>query len=67
MAENFDGDRNDLAAQKVAAYSLTPFLLAGFAWLWPPLAWVSFVAFGLTAFLIYRGLVILMKAPRIAR
>lgn len=63
VAENFDGDRNDLAAQKVAAYSLTPFLLAGFAWLWPPLAWISFVAFGLTAFLIYRGLVILMKAP----
>ncbi len=63
VAENFDGDRNDLAAQKVAAYSLTPFLLAGFAWLWPPLAWVSFIAFGLTAYLLYRGLTVLMKAP----
>jgi hypothetical protein len=29
VAEKFDGDRDDLAAQKVAAYSLTPTFLSG--------------------------------------
>src|SRR5215475_11763175 len=32
-AEYFDSDRDDLAAQKVAAYSFTPFFLSGVLWL----------------------------------
>lgn len=63
IAENFDADRGDLAAQKVAAYSMTPFFLSGVFWLWPPLIWLTFVAVGLSAFLLYRGLPPLMKTP----
>lgn len=60
---NFDGDRDDLAAQKVAAYSLTPSFLSGVFSLWPPLWWLSLFALAAMVFLIYRGLPILMKAP----
>ncbi len=63
VADNFDGDRNDLAAQKVAAYSLTPSFLSGFFSLWPPLWWLSLIALAAMVFLLYRGLPILMKAP----
>lgn len=63
VAENFDADRNDLAAQKVAAYSMTPFFLSGIFWLWPPLWWLTFVAIAMSVFLLYRGLPALMKAP----
>jgi hypothetical protein len=63
VAENFDGDRDDLAAQKVAAYSLTPTFLSGLFSLWPPLWWLSLVAIAASAFLLYRGLPALMKAP----
>ncbi|GAM98532.1 protein of unknown function DUF1282 [alpha proteobacterium U9-1i] len=64
IADNFDGDRNDLAAQKVAAYSLTPTFLSGLFSLWPPLWWLSLFALAAMVFLIYRGLPILMKAPQ---
>lgn len=63
VAENFDGDRDDLAAQKVAAYALTPTFLSGLFSLWPPLWWLSLVAIAASAFLLYRGLPALMKAP----
>lgn len=63
VAENFDGDRDDLAAQKVAAYALTPAFLSGLFSLWPPLWWLSLFALAAMVFLIYRGLPILMKAP----
>lgn len=63
VAENFDGDRNDLAAQKIAAYSLTPAFLSGVFSLWPPLWWLSLFALAAMVFLMYRGLPILMKAP----
>lgn len=63
VAENFDGDRDDLAAQKVAAYSLTPAFLSGLFSIWPPLWWLSLFALAAMVFLIYRGLPILMKAP----
>lgn len=63
VAENFDGDRNDLGAQKVAAYSLTPAFLSGLFSLWPPLWWLSFVGIAASVFLLYRGLPPLMKAP----
>jgi hypothetical protein len=63
VAENFDGDKNDLSAQKIAAYSLTPAFLSGVFGLWPPLWWLSLFALAAMVFLMYRGLPILMKAP----
>ncbi len=64
VADNFDADKDDLAAQKVAAYSLTPAFLSGIFSLWPPLWWLSLVALAAMVFLMYRGLPILMKAPQ---
>jgi hypothetical protein len=64
VAENFDADRDDLAAQKIAAYSLTPAFLSGVFSLWPPLWWLSLFALAAMVFLMYRGLPILMKAPQ---
>lgn len=63
LADNFDGDRNDLGAQKVAAYSLTPAFLSGVFSLWPPLWWLSLVALGAMVWLLYRGVPVVMKAP----
>jgi hypothetical protein len=63
VASNFDADRNDLAAQKIAAYSLTPAFLSGVFSLLPWLWWFSLFALAAMVFLMYRGLPILMKAP----
>lgn len=63
VSENFDGDRNDLGSQKVAAYAMTPAFLSGVFSLWPPLWWLSLFAIAASVFLLYRGLPILMKAP----
>jgi hypothetical protein len=63
IADNFDAERNDLAAQKVAAYALTPAFLSGVFSLWPPLWWLSLIALAAMVFLVYRGLPILMKSP----
>lgn len=64
-AENFESSRNELAAQKVAAYSFTPFFLSGVLWLWPTTFFmvVSFITVALSAYLLYRGLPPLMKTP----
>jgi Yip1-like protein len=64
VADNFEADKNDLAAQKIAAYSLTPAFLSGFFSLWPPLWWLSLFALAAMVFLMYRGLPILMKTPQ---
>jgi hypothetical protein len=64
VADNFEADKNDLGAQKIAAYSLTPAFLSGFFSLWPPLWWLSLFALAAMVFLMYRGLPILMKAPQ---
>lgn len=63
LADNFDGDKDELAAQKVAAYSLTPSFLSGVFSLWPPLWWVSLFALAAMVYIMYCGLPILMKAP----
>jgi len=63
LADNFDADRDDLSAHKIAAYSMTPAFLSGVFSLWPPLWWLSLFALGAMVFLMYRGLPILMKAP----
>jgi cation transporter-like permease len=63
LAENFDAERNDTLALKVASYSFTPFFLTGILWLWPQLWSISLIGIGVSAFLLYRGLMALMKAP----
>lgn len=63
VAQNFDAEQNDLSAQKMAAYSLTPAFLSGIFSLWPPVWWVSLFALAAMAYIMYRGLPILMKAP----
>lgn len=63
IADNFDAEKNELSAQKVAAYALTPSFLSGIFSLWPPLWWLSLFALAAMVFLMYRGLPILMKAP----
>ncbi|MDZ4690424.1 Yip1 family protein [Terricaulis sp.] len=64
LADQFDGDRDELSAQKIAAYSLTPSFLSGLFSLWPPLWWLSLFALGAMVYIMYRGLPILMKAPQ---
>lgn len=63
LADNFDGERNDLGAQKIAAYSLTPSFLSGVCSLWPPLWWISLFALAAMVWLMFRGLPIIMGAP----
>ncbi|MGD9966677.1 MAG: Yip1 family protein [Hyphomonadaceae bacterium] len=63
VADNFDGDKDELAAQKIAAYSLTPSFLSGVFSLWPPLWWISLFALAAMVYIMYRGLPVLMKAP----
>lgn len=64
LADQFEADRDDLSAHKVAAYSLTPAFLSGIFSLWPPLWWLSLFALGAMVYIMYRGLPILMKAPQ---
>lgn len=63
LADQFDGDRDDIGAQKIAAYSITPAFLSGLFSLWPPLWWVALFALAAMVYIMYRGLPILMKAP----
>lgn len=63
IADNFDADRDDLGAQKIAAYSLTPAFLSGIFSLWPPLWWLSLFALAAMVYIMHQGLPILMKAP----
>ncbi|MBX3429420.1 MAG: DUF1282 family protein [Hyphomonadaceae bacterium] len=63
LADQFDADRNDIGAQKIAAYSITPALLSGLFSLWPPLWWISLFALAAMVYIMYRGLPVLMKAP----
>lgn len=63
LADTFDADRNELNAQKIAAYSLTPSFLSGVFSLWPPLWWISLFALAAMVYIMHRGLPVLMKAP----
>ena len=64
LADTFEADKDELAAQKIAAYSLTPAFLSGVFSLWPPLWWLSLFALAAAVHLVYRGLPILMRAPK---
>ena len=63
VADHFEADKDDLSAQKIAAYSLTPSFLSGVFSLWPPLWWLSLFALAAMVWLMYRGLPVLMRAP----
>ncbi len=63
LAENFDAEKDDLAAQKVAAYAMTPSFMSGVFSIWPPLWWIALFGIAATAFLFYRGLPPLMRCP----
>lgn len=63
IVENFDGDKDELAALKVAAYAPTPAFLLGILSIWPLLWWAPLIGVVLSAFLLYRGLPPLMKCP----
>jgi hypothetical protein len=63
VAESFEGERSELAAMKVAAFTPTPAFLLGVFSLWPDLWWVALFGVAASAYLLYRGLPILMKAP----
>jgi hypothetical protein len=64
LAEYFEGERSDLAAMKLAAYAPTPALLMGAFSIWPDIWWLGLLGVPVSAFLLYRGLPILMKAPQ---
>jgi hypothetical protein len=64
LAEYFEGERDELRAMKVAAYAPTPAFLLGLFSIWPPFWWVGLVGVAASAYLLYRGLPILMKAPQ---
>lgn len=63
IAEQFDGDRNEMNALKVAAYTPTPVLVTGLAAIYPPLWWVGILGLAASAYLLFRGLPILMRCP----
>ncbi|MGE0830112.1 MAG: Yip1 family protein [Hyphomonadaceae bacterium] len=63
IAENFEGDKDELAALKAIAYSSTPAFLSGAFALWPSIWWVGLIGTAYSAFLLYRGLPPLMKTP----
>jgi hypothetical protein len=63
-AESFEAEKDDLAAQKIAAYSYTPAFLSGVFSLWPPLGWLPLFALAWGVFIMFRGLGPLMRAPK---
>jgi hypothetical protein len=64
IAEQFDGDRHEMNALKVAAYTPTPVLVTGLFSIYPPLWWVSILGVAWSAFLLYKGLPALMRCPQ---
>ncbi|MBI1188790.1 MAG: DUF1282 domain-containing protein [Alphaproteobacteria bacterium] len=63
VARNFEATPDELAAIKLAAYAPTPALLLGIVSLAPSLWWIALLGLPVTAYLIYRGLPVLMKCP----
>ena len=63
LAPTFNGQRSQIQALKVAAYSLTASWIAGIFGLVPPLAILGILGL-YSLYLLYLGLPVLMKAPR---
>jgi hypothetical protein len=63
LAPTFDGQRNQIQALKVAAYSSTAAWLAGIFALIPLLGFLGLVGL-YSLYLLYLGLPVLMKTPR---
>lgn len=64
LAPTFSGQKNQLAALKVAVFAATPALLAGILSLLPMLGVLQLVAALYGLYLLYLGLPVLMKSPR---
>jgi hypothetical protein len=64
LAPTFGGQRNDVQALKVAAYSSTAAWVGGAFNLLPPLALVGLLVSLYSLYLLYAGLPVVMKAPR---
>jgi hypothetical protein len=63
LAPTFNGQRSQIQALKLAAYSLTASWVAGIFGLFPPLAILGVLGL-YSLYLLYLGLPVLMKAPR---
>jgi hypothetical protein len=64
MAPTFNGQRGQVQALKVAAYSSTPSWLAGIFLLIPVLGILTVIGSLYSLYLLYLGLPVLMKSPR---
>ena len=64
LAPSFDGQKNQIQAFKVAAYSGTAGWVAGVLYLFPPLGPLVFLGSLYGLYLLYLGLPKLMKAPQ---
>ncbi|MGH7626196.1 MAG: Yip1 family protein [Gemmatimonadaceae bacterium] len=62
LAPSFDGQRNQIQALKVAAYSSTASWVAGVFGIFPLLAWLAILGLW-SLYLLYTGLPVLMKSP----
>jgi hypothetical protein len=63
LAPTFDGQKDPVAALKVAVYSYTPSWLAGILMIVPLLGILVFIAAIYGIYLLYLGLPVLMKSP----
>lgn len=63
IAENFEASPHELNAIKLAAYAPTPWFLLSVISIFPAFWWVALFGLPITAFLIYRGLPILLRCP----
>jgi hypothetical protein len=64
LAPNFGGTKDPLKAFKVAAYAMTAAWIGGVLQLLPSLALIGLLFLLYSAYLIYLGLPVLMKAPQ---
>ena len=64
LAPTFGGQKNQIQALKVAAYSYTAVWVAGVFYLIPPLAILVLLALIYSFYLMFLGLPVLMKAPQ---
>ncbi len=64
LAPKFGGEKDAIAALKVAGYASTPAFIAGILLVFPMLAILQFLAALYSLYLLYVGLPVLMKSPQ---